>query len=98
MVHQLFDNETALGQIVTKHRENTILTLFRGMNVMVTYNQDKTIGVVNGALGKVLAMRRSQNTVRLQNGNETAKYWQTWTKDDVRVAGLSHRCIRSDNC
>ena len=88
MVQELFANETPLGQVMTNSKENKKLVLFQGMSVMVTYNQDKTVGAVNGALGRVVALTRSQVTLHLQNGNVAAIHWQTWMKDDVHIAGF----------
>ena len=55
--------------LVEHHGEPRELPVFEGMTLMITSNLQKTVGLVNGALGKVLHVHRDLLVVQLENGN-----------------------------
>ena len=55
---------------------------------MITYNQDKENGAVNGATGTIIAFTKNQVTVQLDSGKVVGVHWQKAKKGVRTISGF----------
>ena len=89
IVEALFAQQPCLGEVMTDTRSQQRLCLYRDLRVMMTYNQDKTAGAVNGAFGYVLAVRPGMVALQLDTRPEPyAVHWQQMKHEKEKYYGF----------
>lgn len=85
IMNHLFENHNEIASVYMESDISTPLNLYVGLRVMVTRNQNKRLGVVNGQVGVITHLRGTSIELKLVTGNFIYVYPLTVVEDGVKV-------------